>query len=423
MTRDEVLAAVAQELGRELSDAEIAYLDRIYLLKEGDNFAVPIDVVARQIEMGIVSPDAADPGAAEDEEDDGLLGPVADDGRRDLSAIPEDLRPFLEFPRDPSVRTGPTARIPADLERRFRQAATNAGMQPAQIDAELVSMAPMFADPAMQSQAETLLEGRIADLEQQVPAGPAPVGVPRDFVAQRNVGGFAGSPTQGPTPDSTLDIDPRYFDGDEWSPAGQSPEEIARIQSRLEAAGLLNPDSYWAGTWDDQTVAAYRSALGMANASGRSVDAQIARLVATLPESVKEQRRRAEAAETFQAPPYMRPDPDTLAQDVKDIFRSRLGREPTPEDLAWGIQGLGADFRAQYEAQVAAARAEFDAGQALEPGVGGGAFQSVDPVSSFRERLEQRFGPEIDRLAALPEVRDNMNNVYASLRTMGSLIG
>lgn len=412
MTRDEFIAAVESQLGRDLTAAERQYI-------EGEHERAqtgPVDVsvqtaraVAQAIESGVVEQQVA---AAPDDQPP---GPVADQpGAGRLSAIPEDFQQFLGPPGERPTRTGPTARIPADLERRFRQAATNAGMAPAQIEAELVSMAPMFADPSVKAQAETLLEGRIADLEQQVPAGPAPIGVPRDFVAQRDV--FTHPAQQA----ESMEVDPRYFDGDEWSPAGQTPEEIAQIQSRLEAAGLLNPDSYWAGTWDDQTVAAYRSALGMANASGRSADAQIDRLIATLPESIKEQRARAEAAETFQAPPYMRPDPDALAQDVKDLFRSRLGREPTPDDLSWGIQGLGADFRAQYEAQVAAARAEFDTARAGEPG--GGTFQSVDPVSSFRERLEQRFGPEIDRLAALPEVRENMNNVFGSIRTMESLI-
>jgi len=412
MTLEEFVEAIENRLGRPLEPDEAEWVEADYERRTtlGDpDFTSPMVIggIADAIRRGAIP---ADP--AEDDED-------AEPERDIATPDPDAFQPGT--PGQPvDGRSGPTARIPPDLERRFREAATTAGMQPAQIEAELVQVAAMFADPAMRSQAETLFEGRIADLEQGAPTGPRPIGVPDDFVAQRTFDPANPASFGAASVPSTLGIDPRYFDGDEFSPAGLSPEQVAGIQSRLEAAGLLNPDSYWAGTWDTASVNAYKSALGMANASGRSIDEQIDQLISTLPESVKEQRRRAEAAETFQAQPFMRPDPDALAQSVKDTFRRMLGREPTPEDLAWGVQGLGADYREQYESEVAAARAQFDAGQG-EPAPA--AIQSQDPTSSFRQRFEERFSPEIDRLAALPEVRDNMNNVFASLRTMSSLIG
>jgi hypothetical protein len=72
---------------------------------------------------------------------------------------------------------------------------------------------------------------------------------------------------------------PRYFEGDEWSPASQSPEVVARIQRDMADAGLFDDnDEITIGAWDATTRAAYRSLLSYANASGLAAPDAIVRL-------------------------------------------------------------------------------------------------------------------------------------------------
>ena len=115
--------------------------------------------------------------------------------------------------------------------------------------------------------------------------------------------------------------------------------------------------------------------------------------------------------------------------------------DPSDAEMAEFAGAMSMAYRADFEARVASERAAFaaandptlveppdtEAGRltrglpAPSPG-GGGTFQGVDPVARFREMFDRRFKPETERLRALGDVRANVTNVYASLRTMSSLI-
>ncbi len=273
---------------------------------------------------------------------------------------------------------------------------------------------------------------------------PRPIGVPVDFVASVQIDDpspislVAG---EGVFP-TTKPVIPQYFEGDQLAPATLDPAVIARLQRRLVAAGLLENDTFYEGAWDDLTEAAYKTVLGFANKNGIDATKSMDRLIATLPQSVKDARARAEELKVFQEPPYIKPDMATLAQGVKAYFRQEVGRDPSDSEMAEFSGAMSSAYRADFEAQVAAQRAEFDAqndpvgvpsrttgtidqiaASINQPGGGGGTFQRVDPVARFREAFDRRFKSETTRLGALDEVRANVNNVYESLRTMTSLIG
>lgn len=259
---------------------------------------------------------------------------------------------------------------------------------------------------------------------------PAPIAVDRDFAAVREVGfetvdlGFGGEGVRARR--STQEVAPRYFEGDQLAPAGLDQASISRIQRRLVAAGLLEEANIWLGFWDSASQKAYETALGFANQQGKTADQVISEMAANLPESVREARAQAERSRQFQAPPFLAPDPAALANLVQDRARSELGRDLSPSEVAELTSTLTAGFRAQHEARVAADRAAFEAQTALgETGVPQtpGTFGDVDPVARFRQVFESRFGPEIGFREGQAEVRENMNNVFESLRTMSSLIG
>lgn len=87
--------------------------------------------------------------------------------------------------------------------------------------------------------------------------------------------GSRGIEGPGTAPSSGFDYQlPRYFSGDEWLPAQLPPDQLAALQRKMVAAGLLKPGTAQLGVWDQVSMTAYTRLLEFANASG--LDAQTA---------------------------------------------------------------------------------------------------------------------------------------------------
>lgn len=102
----------------------------------------------------------------------------------------------------------------------------------------------------------------------QVPTGngPKPIGVPANYTTPHTPRGSFGHPT-GPT----VKVPPAYHQGDEYGAVPgfpTSPGDIAKLQSYLVQAGLLDDKKVIYGQWDKTSAAAFASILGSANVSG-----------------------------------------------------------------------------------------------------------------------------------------------------------
>jgi hypothetical protein len=64
-----------------------------------------------------------------------------------------------------------------------------------------------------------------------------------------------------------VEVQPKFFEGDEDQIRRKSPEEIGDLQQQMVASGLLK-GKYNPGLADDKTVAAYKDLLGWANSFG-----------------------------------------------------------------------------------------------------------------------------------------------------------
>jgi hypothetical protein len=107
-------------------------------------------------------------------------------------------------------------------------------------------------------------------------------------------------------------------------------------------------------------------------------------------------------------------------------MRNELGREPTPEEMSELTAAMSSVYRQDFEAEVAAMRAEFDAQQqALATGtpVTPAATVDIDPAARFAQLFDQRFGAELDYIEGQAEQQQIMRSVFESLTTMQSLIG
>lgn len=366
-----------------------------------------------------------------------------------------------------------SAALPANLINRLYQAAARAGVSNLEVRDLIAAAKEMEAGGGGQTvQIENPVTGELEEvqmsdpnaepvsaeelLEEQIAAWTqGAIGVPDGYVATRQnflpsarSGGFIEGDmpnSRGSTGGSSApgEVVPRYFSGDHLQMAGMPPERIVQIQRQFEQAGLIDMDGYYAGVWDESTSAAMSALMGMANASGKTWEQQLDFLQRNLPESVKEQRNRDRAqqiaAESFIASPYMKPDYATLAQDMKSVFRQRLGREPSDSEMSELSSAMSAAYRQEYEQEtVPFERAQYDAEQAFAElveadlaagGTGEGlmapsprSVPGVDPIARFGELFDERFGSELNFIEGQEDTQQNMDNVYASLLSMNRMI-
>lgn len=358
--------------------------------------------------------------------------------------VPEIARVDRGYAR--ALPTGVSAQgkggLSAALERRLRDLASTPGIEDRLIEITGYSTIDEMIESAVQAAADAAAAGLpppnldemlrpvLADLESAAAQlAPSPIGVPDDFEAVTGTappGAMRFGEADPRSSGRIQKVKPRYFEGDQLTPAGQDPAAIGRIQARLVEAGLLDPDGYWAGFWDSATSDAYLGVLGYANQRGSSADQALSDLIASVPDSVKEARNRAKLAKVFVADPFVEPDKATLAQDVKAMFRQKVGRDPRPDELAEMSSALGSDYRAAYDAQVAAERSLFEAEQqAAETGVPqtAQAFSSVDPSARFAQLFDERYGPEMDFIDDQETVARNTQNIMGNLTRITQMLG
>jgi hypothetical protein len=129
--------------------------------------------------------------------------------------------------------------------------------------------------------------------------------------------------------------------------------------------------------------------------------------------------------EPFIPQTYLKPDPKALSQGVKKSIREQLGREPTDDEMRELASMLAGEYKDQYSAVVAGARAEYDQRvelyqsgdyEAGKPTYGEGAeVQDVDPTAGFVELFEDKFSGELDL------IRRNKSTADAQALTNGAI--
>lgn len=128
----------------------------------------------------------------------------------------------------------------------------------------------------------------MAGLADIIAAGPAGgdelvekyLGVPKGYKAYPGAdAGDAGNII------TNLGVTPKYAEGAQFEPGGQSPEDVARLQQLLDRSGLYQKsDTYRLGVWDDNSVTAYTRLLYFANQQGYDADVALKRIGELTPE-------------------------------------------------------------------------------------------------------------------------------------------
>lgn len=110
--------------------------------------------------------------------------------------------------------------------------------------------------------------------ESQAQTGPQYIGVESTYAVP--TGGIVYDAYGNPTPGQNYRY-PQYFQGYQYTPAGSTPDQIIALQRRLEDAGLLK--QYAEGVWDQYSISAFQTLLGISNVAAESWTTILDRLV------------------------------------------------------------------------------------------------------------------------------------------------
>lgn len=206
-----------------------------------------------------------------------------------------------------------------------------------------------------------------------------------------------------------------------------SPQSRAAFQQEMVRAGLLEDGKFFEGVADIATQSAMYTVMGQANVDGtdwRTSAAHLARLG-----DISRERAAADALKSrrFIAPAYQEPDDALLAQSVKQAVAQRLGRDPHDWELALLGEKMASDYRSQYDAEVAAARSEFEAGNRAivneEMYESGGVVQDVDPEARLLENIDNLFAKEITNRENAAINRESFRGLQSGLLALEGYVG
>lgn len=164
-----------------------------------------------------------------------------------------------------------------------------------------------------------------------------------------------------------------YVDGDEWGPAGSSPDVIAEIQQRMVGAGLLK-GSYRIGVWDAPSRSGYRDLLEFANGLGVDDGTALKRYGEAQGET-KEKR----------APLVMEvSNPLDIKAALRDTLKEKLGQAGIDDKRLDAMVAAYQGSEKSYQQQ------QYDLGG--EDGAGGTVVRPPD-VTTFADQQAKKVDP------------------------------
>lgn len=254
-----------------------------------------------------------------------------------------------------------------------------------------------------------------------------PIGVPEGYTTTRTFTppagykapvGKDGKPlaeqAQGFT---TAAAPPQYFDGAQYSIANLDPVALSQLQEQMRNAGLLK-DGYVSGFGGDPaTIAAYTELLTEANTTGYTAAQTLQNRLAA-PQVAAAKAPKA----PYTAAAYLKPDPATLRENVRDLMKQVVGpnREPTDAELDDLTGRLDSLDRQAYDASTAADHANYDASAAGDPG--GAVIANTDPSARLADYLRTTYKPEIDMTKGTADLTANRDGLMGSIFAIDNAI-
>lgn len=251
-------------------------------------------------------------------------------------------------------------------------------------DQFLAQLEAMFSQGAGGAQMQSEIIGGFAP-----PSPPSDVGNP--FLGQpgQNAprGGRLSETERRERAPRGVELNPIYYKGMEAEILqAMNEEELGRFQDALIAAGLER--EVLPGRLDDNTIRGMSTLMGAANRQAVSWQEVLDGVIAA--GGMKTESGAGGGLESYRPPDYA-----SIAQDVKTVFRNRLGREPDQAEMAELVGEIQGWDRQEEDAQIAAQPQIGPDGLPTSEPVEG---TKVDPIARFQEEFDRRYSGELDFL-------------------------
>jgi hypothetical protein len=233
------------------------------------------------------------------------------------------------------------------------------------------------------------------------------------------------------------EVGPRYKESDIQGIAARlTGPKIYEIQQEMIRAGLIDPEDttlvgpFIMGKWDRLTERAFEHTLGQANVDGETWQVSLTHMA-----RAGDRRAAAEEEDRIQDEldrlgPYIAPvrvnaDYATLATDVEEAIRRKLGRKPNDWEMELLTDQMQASYRARNNQEAASARGIYDAQvRAIETGEdqAAGSVIDVDPAARFEQTFNDRFESELARRDKTIDAERRTDTLMAGLENaMGAI--
>ncbi|MFP4512075.1 MAG: hypothetical protein ACLFRV_03905 [Acidimicrobiales bacterium] len=210
------------------------------------------------------------------------------------------------------------------------------------------------------------------------PDDPQPIG----FVAERQPNAF---PTPVSRPGETAR--PVYYEGDEYRILNNmTPRQVARVQTRLAAAGMIGPRTSYIPGNPETTRRQFRDLLTAANGMGENWETTLRQLAASASMAGGQGALDSGGGGGGDAPTlptHTAPNSDDLRHAIRRGLMSQFGTHNHGVDIDTLV--------AQYQAQD---RANFDARVGDSQAGGGGTVEDVQSVETFVADAASEADPE-----------------------------
>lgn len=201
-----------------------------------------------------------------------------------------------------------------------------------------------------------------------------------------------------------------YASGDELAVWSSLPAtERARLEEKFVAAGWLPTEGdtlgFSPGAFDLPQLVALRQAMAIGTYFGQGFEfgANAGVRAKRYNDALAAAQARAQGRGVgrvrapFSVPASLReiPDYESISQDVTNLFRQRLGRDPEDYEVQVLADEMQTHHRSSNAERIKAARAAFYAAQGGAQGVM--EVEVPNPQLRTQRFMEERYGPEIDR--------------------------
>lgn len=222
-----------------------------------------------------------------------------------------------------------------------------------------------------------------------------------------------------------------YVAGDEFDILQRLPTEgLRRYQDRMVALGLV--DSVTPGFIDANTIGGFKKLLEFSNQNGMQWAAALREL-----ETLDEQGLLGDmdgssgsGPAPFVVEPYLPPDYDAIEDNVYNLMRDQLGRDPDESELAILASSFAGMHREAFDKNVEAERMNYEAQVAASEGAEGqgggtveGALDGADLAGKFRQLFRERFSAEIQGNVDQAESGEQEDLVQGAVSTLSRMTG